>query len=155
MEAEKMSFNQTRDILEHARSFHRRLIRFYLDLKHMTDDAMTLNVLEELIGHEIQLELRLAEYEDGASGNTLDTFFKYMAATTDQEFSSYPLPDTIDIDYVISAARYFDDKLTRFYESMAKKAISVQVRDVLENLRQLEQREQLALSKMMLSLQDT
>lgn len=148
-----MSFNQTREILDHARDFHRRLIRFYADLRHHSEDELTQQLIEDLVAHERQLEARLYEYEESVSGNTLDTFFKYMTATTDQTFASYPIPDEIDTDYVIQATRYFDESLCRFYESMAKKAISVNVREMLENLQHMEQREQLALSKLVLSLE--
>lgn len=148
-----MSFNQTRDILDHARGFHRRLIRFYADLRHHTEDEVTLELIADLVDHERQLESRLYDYEESVSGNTLDTFFKYMTATTDQIFADYPIPDEIDTDYVIQATRYFDESLCRFYESMAKKAMSVDVREMLENLQHMEQREQLALSKLVISLE--
>ena len=147
-----MSFDQTRDILDHARDFHRRLIRFYNDLRPLAD-GVVLSLLDSLIEHERLMENRLADYEESVSDNTLDTFFKYMAATTDQAFINYPVPDELDVDYVIQATRYFDEKLRLFYQSMAKKAMSVQVRDMLENLQDMEQREQLALSKLMISLQ--
>lgn len=147
-----MSFNQTRDILDHARDFHRRLIRFYADLRNHTEDEITLKLIEDLVDHERKLDDRLYQYEESTSGNTLDTFFKYMIATTDQTFASYPIPDEINTEYVIQATRYFDENLCRFYESMAKKALSVGVRDMLENLQQMEQREQLVLSKLMVSL---
>lgn len=149
-----MSFNQTRDILDHAREFHRRLIRFYMDLRPLPEDGTTLRLIDELIEHEKVLESQLSDYEEHVSDNTLDTFFKYMAATTDQAFINYPVPDTISTEYVIQATRHFDDSLQRFYKSMAQKAMSVQVREMLENLQQLEQREQLALSKLTLSLQE-
>ena len=115
---------------------------------------MTLSLLDDLSEHEVKLELMLSDYEETASSNTMDTFFKYMAATTDQAFNSYPLPDVVTTDYVINATRYFDEKLSLFYESMAKKAVSTHVREMLENLQSLEQREQLGLSKLMLSLQE-
>lgn len=149
-----MSFNQTREILDHARDFHRRLIRFYLSLRNSSADEITLKLIDELVEHEKQLEHRLADYEDGAASDTMDTFFKYMIATTDQTFENYVIPERIDVDYVIKATRYFDEYLTRFYDSMAQRAVSVHVKEMLENLRQLEQREQLALSKLMVTLQE-
>ena len=149
-----MSFDQTRDILDHARGFHRRMIRFYNDLRPLTEEGVTLSLIDELIEHERQLELRLSDYEDSVSDNTLDTFFKYMVAMTDQAFSSYPIPEEIDVDYIIQATRYFDEKLRKFYESMARKAMSIQVREMLENLQEMERREQLGLSKLMVSLQE-
>lgn len=149
-----MSFDQTRDILDHAREFHRRLIRFYSSLKPSAEDEITVKLIEDLIEHEKQLEHRLADYEESAASDTLDTFFKYMVATTDQTFENYFIPEIIDVEYVVKATRYFDENLTRFYEGMAQRAMSEQVREMLENLQQLEQREQLALSKLMVTLQE-
>ncbi|MDF7823268.1 hypothetical protein P4B35_04535 [Pontiellaceae bacterium B12227] len=149
-----MSFDQTRDILDHAREFHRRLIRFYMELRHLAENETTMRLIDELINHEKLLESQLSDYEESVSDNTLDTFFKYMAATTDQAFVNYPVPEKVSTDYVIQTTRHFDESLSRFYESMAKKALSVQVREMLENLQHLEQREQLVLSKLMLSLQE-
>lgn len=149
-----MSFNQTREILDHARDFHRRLIRFYNNLKPQAQDEITLELIESLLEHEKQLEHRLADYEDSATNDTLDTFFKYMVATTDQMFEQYFTPEIVDTAYVIQATRYFDENLMRFYEGMAQRSMSTQVKEMLENLQQLEQREQLVLSKLMLSLQE-
>lgn len=149
-----MSFNQTREILDHARDFHRRLIRFYNNLKPQAQDEITLELIESLLEHEKQLEHRLADYEDSATNDTLDTFFKYMVATTDQMFEQYFTPEIVDTAYVIQATRHFDENLMRFYEGMAQRSMSTQVKEMLENLQQLEQREQLVLSKLMLSLQE-
>ncbi|MDF7806496.1 hypothetical protein P4E94_03535 [Pontiellaceae bacterium B12219] len=149
-----MSFNQTRDLLDHAREFHRRLVHFYKGIRHHAVDDTTCKLIEDLIEHELQLESRLTDYEESRPDNTVDTFFKYMLATTDQLFSSYPIPDQVDTDYVIHATRYFDEKLCRFYEGMAGKSMTVEVQDVLKNLQQLEQSEQMVLNKLMLNLQD-
>lgn len=149
-----MSFDQTRDILDHARDFHRRLIRFYNGLTGLAEDEITLRLIDDLIEHEKQLEMRLADYEETAANDTMDTFFKYLIATTDQVFDGYFVPEIVDVDYVVKTTRFFDEKLARFYESMAQRAGSTQVREMLENLQELEQREQMALSKLMLTLQE-
>ena len=149
-----MSFDQTRDILDHARDFHRRLIRFYNSLKHSVEDEITLKLIEDLVEHEKQLEHRLADYEENAASDTMNTFFKYMVATTDQTFENYFIPELVDTEYVIKATRYFDENLMRFYEGMAQRAMSADVTEMLENLRELERREQISLSKLMLSLQE-
>ncbi len=149
-----MSFDQTRDILDHARAYHRRLLRFYNGLKKQAQDERTLMLLDDLADHEKQLEQRLSDYEAEAPADTMDTFFKYMVATTRQMFDDYDVPEAVDSEYVIKAARYFDENLMRFYENMAKRAIPGHVREMLENLQHLEQREQLVLSKLILSLQE-
>ncbi|VGO21796.1 hypothetical protein [Pontiella sulfatireligans] len=147
-----MSFNQTRDVLDHARKFHRRMIRFYTELFDLAPQEETCELLEELIDHERLLESRLKEYEEEVSDNILDTFFKYMIDGTEQHFAEYSVPDSVDAAYVIAAARHFDDGLRCFYQDMAKKAQSEHVREILENLQELERVEQLTLSKLELNL---
>jgi rubrerythrin len=151
-EVAEMSFNQTRDILDHARAFHRRLIHFYEELLDRSPTEETCELIEDLVEHERVLESRLKEYEEGVSDNMLDTFFKYMVDGTEKHFAEYHVPAAVDSAYVIGAARHFDACLSRFYKEMARKALSEQVREILVNLQEMEQREQLALSKMALDL---
>lgn len=151
-EVAEMSFNQTRDILDHARDFHRRLSRFYEELQDLAPVGQVQVLLENLIDHEQTLAMRLKEYEEEVSDNILDTFFKYMVDGTDSYFSTYAIPDVVDTAAVIDAARYFDDCLTSFYREMARKAMSEQVREVLLNLMEMELREQMMLSKQALEL---
>lgn len=147
-----MSFNQTRDLLDHARDFHRRLGRFYEELHENAPAGQTRKLLENLTEHEQGLGQRLKEYEEGVSGNILDTFFKYMLNGVEDYFAQYHVPDVIETGDVVAAARYFNDHLESFYKEMAGKAQSEHVREVLLNLMKMEQQEQLSLSKQMLEL---
>ncbi len=147
-----MSFNQTWEVLDHAREFHRRLILFYEDLLDVAAEEETCELIEDLIAHEQTLEARLKEYEENLSNNVLDTFFKYMVDGTEKHFSEYDVPENVDSAYVITATRHFDECLSRFYQEMARKALSEQLREILVNLQEMEQREQLVLSKLELGL---
>lgn len=147
-----MSFNQTRELLDHARDFHQRLILFYTDLLDRSTEEQTSELIEGLIEHEEVLEARLKDYEETVTETTLDTYFKYMINDTDQRFGEYEIPDRVDSDYVVGAARHFDECLSCFYEEMAKRTLSEGTRAILENLMEMERREQIALSKMMLDL---
>ena len=147
-----MAFNQTREILDHARDFHRRLGRFYEELLDRAPQAQTRELLDQLVEHEQTLERRLGDYEESVSKNILDTFFKYMVDGTDAHFADYAIPDEVDAGFVIEAARHFDHCLDRFYKEMANKALSEHVREVLLNLMEMELREQMSLSKQALEL---
>jgi rubrerythrin len=151
-EVVEMSFNQTRDILDQACAFHRRLIRFYEELLDRAPEEETCELIEDLVGHEQKLEALLVDYEGRVSDNMLDTFFKYMVGCTAKCIDEYEVPDTVDSAYVLAAARHFDECLGRFYQEMARKALSEKVREILVNLQEMEQREQLALSKLALGL---
>lgn len=147
-----MSFNQTRDLLDHAQDFHRRLCQFYETLLDRASEQKTRELLYSLIEHENVLNQRMQEYEEEVSANILDTFFKYVVDGSETHFAQYHIPSAVDTHYVITAARHFDDCLTTFYKEMARKALSEQVREVLLNLMDMEQREQMRLSKQELEL---
>lgn len=147
-----MSFNQTRDILDHARDFHRRLGKFYAELLDRTIDEQARGLIDNLMDHECVLERRLKEYEEEVSKNVLDTFFKYMIGERTDCIGEYPVPALVDTEYVIDATRYFDRCLCDFYKEMARKAMAEQVREVLLNLLEMELREQMMLSKRALEL---
>ncbi|MCF7817367.1 MAG: hypothetical protein K9M54_05735 [Kiritimatiellales bacterium] len=147
-----MSFNQTRDILDHARDFHRRLGEFYAELLDRAPDEETRELLDNLMDHEHVLERRLKEYEEEVSKNVLDTFFKYMVGEREDCFGEYAVPSLVGTEYVIEATRHFDRCLCDFYKEMARKALAEQVREVLLNLLEMELREQMTLSKKVLEL---
>jgi len=147
-----MSFNQTREILDRAGAFHQRLIRLYEELLQRAAEEETRDLIQDLIAHERLCIVRLEDYKETGSKNMLDTFFKYMVDGTETQFFSYGIPDVVDNACVIAAARYFDECLSRFYKEMSRKALSAKVREMLENLQAMEQREQLVLSKIALGL---
>lgn len=147
-----MSFNQTRDILDHAQSFHRRLACFYEELLDQAPEEQTCELLETLVEHEKVLHRRLKEYKEEASDNMLDTFFKYMPTTLEKYFSEYEIPDTVKSNDVIAAARHFDELQAKFYQEMAGAALSEPVREMLLNLVEMELQEQMTLSKHALEL---
>ena len=147
-----MSFNQTKDLLEVARQFHRNLMGLYqaMLVRAATGEARAL--IATLIEHEEVLERRLGEYEKEGSANILDTFFKYVVGEHKQCFADYVLPETMSAMDVIEATRHFDQCLSDFYKEMAQKSLSENVREVLLNLMQLELHEQMTLSRRSLEL---
>ena len=147
-----MSFNQTRDLLDVARQFHLNLTALYEKMveRAATEEARAL--IGTLIDHEQILEQRLGEYEEEVSTNILDTYFKYVVEEHSKCFQDYVLPDSMSSMDVIEATRHFDQCLSDFYEEMARKSLSEQVRDVLLNLTQMELHEQMSLSRRTLEL---
>lgn len=147
-----MSFNQTRDLLEVARQFHRNLSGLYEQMKARSSGEETKALIATLIEHEQILDQRLGEYEEESSANILDTFFKYVVDEHKKCFQEYELPASISAMDVINVTRHFDQCLADFYKEMAQKSLSEHVRDVLINLMQMELREQMNLSRRTLEL---
>lgn len=147
-----MSFNQTRDLLDVARQFHKNLSDLYGKMKPRAANEETRMLIGTLIDHEEVVERRLAEYEEEVSANILDTFFKYMVDEHMKCFQEYVIPESMTSMDVIEATRLFDQCLAGFYKEMARKSLSEHVRDVLLNLMQMELREQMSLSRRTLEL---
>lgn len=149
-----MAFNQTREVLNHARQFHRRLSAFYAELRDETDKERARTLLDYMSRHEQCLAESLTAYEEGVKNGVLDTYFKYESeASPLSKITEFRIKPDMDVDDVFAAAMHFDACLIAFYREMAQRAISSKVREVFENLLLLEQQEQIGLSKQAVGLE--
>jgi rubrerythrin len=148
-----MAFDQTKDVLDHARKFHQKLSVFYDDLKSSTQKERARALLDYMSSHEQYLDERLKKFEEEVSDNVLDTYFKYGSESTKIcEISDFEIKPVMGVDDVIAAAMHFDACLIKFYSEMAQRSLSNKVREVFENLLVMEQHEQIELSKTSLEL---
>ena len=148
-----MAFDQTKDVLEHAREFHQKLGVFYEDLKDSASKERTRALLGYMSRHEKYLDDCLAQYEEQVSDNVLDTYFKYESESDGlSAIAEFEIRPEMEVGEVVAIAMHFDDCLIEFYREMAQRALSEKVREVFENLLVMEQHEQIELSKQTLGL---
>lgn len=148
-----MAFNQTKDVLGHARNFHCKLSEFYEQLKESTGKERTRALLSYMSRHEQYLADCLAEFKEQVSNNVLDTYFKYESeAGAIGQISGFAIRPEMDVEDVLAAAMHFDACLIKFYREMAQSCMSEKVCEVFENLLVMEQQEQVELSKKALEL---
>jgi rubrerythrin len=148
-----MPFDQTKDVLKHARKFHHKLSEFYEDLKETTDKERTRALLDYLSRHEQYLEDCLEEFQKDVSRNVLDSYFQYGSdASKLSGISDFEIKEEMSVEDVVEAAMHFDACLIKFYREIAQKARSDKVREVFENLLVMEEHEQIELSKTTLEL---
>ena len=148
-----MAFDQTKDVLEHAREFHQKLSVFYEELKESASKERTRALLDYMSRHEKYLDSCLAQYEEQVSDNILDTYFKYGSESTKMTaIDDFEIKPDMDLENVMDAAMHFDACLIQFYREMAQRALSEKVREVFENLLVMEQHEQIELSKQALGI---
>jgi len=146
-----MAFDQTRDVLEHAREFHQKLSIFYAELRESASKERTRALLGYMSRHEKYLDDCLAQFAEQVSDNVLDTYFKYGSeASTIAEICEFEIKPDMEVDDVMTAAMHFDACLIKFYSEMAQRSVSSKVREIFENLLVMEQHEQIELSKQML-----
>ncbi len=150
-----MRFEQVRDLLDHARLFHKHLSEFYADLASHEEAERVKLLLEHLGRHEKHLEESLAEYEDEASRQVLDSWFQF---THDE--STLKIPESMEIKPhmtiadVIRIGLALDNRLIEVYEESAQSAEVPEVREVFENLLEMEEEEKHTLMRAALESMD-
>lgn len=143
-----MPFDQTKDVLEQARAFHRKLSEFYDHLSSTAEKERARALLDYLSRHENYLEGCLKEFMQDVSRNVLDSYFQYGSdASNLKGIIDFEIRASMDVEDVVAAAMHFDACLIKFYREMAEKAQSTRVREVFENLLVMEEHEQIELSK--------
>lgn len=149
-----MPYNQTKEVLDQARMFHRRLSKFYEDLKDNASMEHTRALLDYMSRHENYLDESLEEFKEQVSDNTLDTYMQYGSdASAQVQIDNFEIKEDMTVADVVATAMHFDACLIKFYREMASKSTNPKVREVFENLLVMEQHEQLELSKRALDIE--
>lgn len=138
-----MSNYQTgRDVLEQSRAFHDKLSSFYHILSNKAEQERVKLLLEYLSRHEKRLSRILEDYEDDVSQTVLDTWFHF----TQEEFdlSAYweaAITADMTAAEVVALALRLDERLLDTYRAMTKNQVPEKVREIFENLLQMEEEE--------------
>ena len=138
-----MRFAQVRDIIDHTKAFHKRLSEFYQDLADHEEAVRVKLLLDYIVRHEKHLEKALADYEESASTQILDTWFQFS-----QDESTLKSPEDIQIkpdmslEDVIRMGLELDGQVIRVYEDAAANADVPEVRRVFKYLLELEKHEE-------------
>jgi rubrerythrin len=136
------AFERTRDVLEHARVFHKQLSELYHQLEGKAERERVRMLLDYLSRHEKHLDESLASYEEEASRMVLDTWFQYTPeADTSQLLAQIKLQPGMSVSDVVRVALRLDDYLVDLYRSMAEHSDIPEVREVFTNLLDMERQE--------------
>ncbi|MBP7275731.1 MAG: hypothetical protein KBA51_05970 [Kiritimatiellae bacterium] len=71
-----MPLEQARDVVAHARSFHRELGEFYQKLEHQVQRERVQLLLEYLVDHEKRMADQMDALEESLPQSVLNTWFK-------------------------------------------------------------------------------
>ena len=138
-----MRFEQTKDVLDHARNFHKQISEFYRQRRDSTEQQRLKLLLDYMSQREQALASALEQFTEGSSREVLDTWFQF---TVDEEkLKLCPddlLHDDMTVDDVIRAGVAMCQCCIDLFREIATTADSDQVRAVFQNLLESEQREQ-------------
>jgi rubrerythrin len=144
-----MSNEQTRDILEHARQFHRQVSEFYDQLCCQTEKERIKMLLEYMSRHEKNMAQTLEDFEHSAPAHLLQTCFKvgHPFRPCCDVIKELDISSDMSVDDVIQMGLEFDDCLIAVYQDLAENAPDEQARSVFQNLLELEQKEKRQLAR--------
>jgi hypothetical protein len=126
-----MAYETVKDVFDRVRSFHNQVSGYYHRLYAIADKERVKMLLDYMSRHEKKLELCMAEYEDNASKDILNTWFKYTPASTYQEcFRDSDLNHDMSIDDVISVALRLDDCIINAFKRIVDSSESNRIKEI-------------------------
>lgn len=150
-----MSFERTRDVIDYMRDMHASLGSYYIQLSDTAEKQKVKMLLDYLSRHQSHLALSLQKYEADASHKILETWFQYTPQLDILKMlDKQSLEAEMSVDEVIKLAIDLDDAMINIYKEMAENTHSSDVKDVFNNLIQMEQQEKLRSVRDALMLQD-
>lgn len=143
-----MSFETMKDVLDHARKFHREVSEFYGRLTQKKQKERVKILLDYMSRHEKHLEESLAQYEEGVSEKILNTWLQYPPPKETLDLCkklSIEDNENLTVEQVIELALKLDDCLVNLYRMMIESAETEEIKEVFANLLAMEKQEEINL----------
>ncbi len=129
-----MPFEQTRDILEKARGFHRALAAYFERLEQIAPKERVRMVLEYLRRHEQAMDEELKSFEAHAARPVLESWFKYAPESVQEAIQRLEIRADMTVEEVVDIALKLDEQLLALYGHAARLAPDAAVRELFSNL---------------------
>lgn len=130
------------DVLEHAREFHAQLSRYYDSLATVADRARVKIFLDYLSACARRHEEALAEYEEVAPRDVMDT---WVSCATDARIGKAlelkTLTPGMQVEEVLREALRLDECLSELYREVIDRAATDRVREVFTRLLETNQKD--------------
>jgi rubrerythrin len=150
-----MTFQQTRDILDYVRGFHKRLSDFYHQLSDEVEKPRVKMLLDYMSLHEKHFQEDLAAYEEGAPRKVMDTWFQGTPDRSILElYEDIQIRPDMSLNEVVRLAFEVDDSLIEFFRGMVECTECQEVRELFINLLEAEEQEKHRLTRSVVQLED-
>ena len=130
------------DVIEHAKDFYARLSAYYDELQEVTDRERVKILLRYLSACQKRHVQALAEYEQTAPHDIMDTWFKCGADKANSDcFNPAMLTADMDVDEVLREALRLDQCLADLYQEVIDRSQTDSIREVFTNLLQCNKKD--------------
>ena len=138
-----MAYTQLRDIINHVKSYHRKLEDVYETLADEHQDERLRLLLDSLEDYEDELKRVLSRYESEQHEGLLDTWIQYdpidqLRAALDEA----DLRPDMSLEQIAEQSQKFDRAVVEFYRQVADQVSAPRVQELVESLLSLEESKQ-------------
>lgn len=135
-------FNTTRQILTQIKTFHSDLGTFYTDAAEQVETGRVGALLRFMGDHERYMRECLDRYEQRASRKVLDSWFQFSPVfKASRQIHKVEVDPEMSVGDVVNVALDFDDRLMKFVHNLADQSKTGDVRQLFENLAEIEEQE--------------
>lgn len=150
-----MHYQTVKDVVDHSRQLHQQISSIYKKLSEEQSQSRVAMLLDYLKRHEDHLEESLHQFENDKSQKVLESWFQYAPDQNIAEvLNEIQVTDHMTTDEVVTMALKLDDYFIDLYQDMVDHSSSNAVKDVFQNLLEMEQQEKIRVAKTALQLND-
>ncbi|MFA5700068.1 MAG: hypothetical protein WC913_02205 [Desulfuromonas sp.] len=149
------SFGQAKEIVEHVRKFHRFASDYFKQLSDSTESPRMKMLLDYMAHHEEHLEQVLKEQEANIKLQAMEAWFQFSTeCSTFKPVKDISYTDDLTPDKVFEIAAQIDKCLYASYNTVISRSSSPEVRELFQNLLDMEKQEKLTRARAALGLLD-
>ncbi|GAB2901508.1 hypothetical protein ACCI51_13010 [Microbulbifer echini] len=149
------TFKQAFEIIRDAKKFHLDMADLYEDLHDESEDYRTQLLLQHMLEHERRMARNLSNYGEIVRQKVMGTWLQYTHEESADDFiRKLSLSNPPTIKEINKLGREVDRYFSSLYEAVYGAIESMEVKEVFEDLKQIQDKERITLSMATNSLWD-
>ena len=142
-----MRFKKTIDALNHVCLFHNSLSKYYQEISNVSKSEKVKLLLDYMAENEKLLAKRISDYQEQAASGNLNTWFQYANDTDILKLPVFGKHDLfIGPEDIAELSMKYSDELIELYTEMSDYSDNIGLKEVFDNLADMQIQEKHKLS---------
>ncbi len=149
------SFGQAKEIVEYVRKFHRFTSDYFKQLSDSTESPRMKLLLDYMAHHEEHLEQVLKDQEANTKLQAMQAWFQFSKeCSTFKPVKEISYTDELTPDKIFEIASQIDQCLYASYNTVISRSSNPEVRELFQNLLDMEKQQKIVRARTALGLLD-
>lgn len=150
-----MPYGQAKQILGYAREFHRFARDYFKQLSDSTQQPRMKMLLDYMSRHEEHLDEILKEHETSTKNKAMEAWFQFSTeCSVFKPVKNISYTDELTVDQVFEIAAQIDKCMIDSYNTVINRTSNPEVRELFQNLLEMEEHEKQVRARTALGLMD-